>query len=335
MATQSLSNFRYNSNAQYLFSRTYSLALGAPGQTSAIQLSNLAYNSNGKTQPSAPFRISFDIDKNLFGSSPNKSKIEIWNLATQNRSKIKAGFLVQLQAGYRGLMDTIFLGNIASTGFKVERHGPDVVMSFECGEGESVIVMARFDKSYPAGTTLSQIISDVAAAMAVNSVVTDQGVGNGGLQGIPNFTYGRGLTVHGPCRETLDKLLKNFGLRWTIQNGNLVILPVAGTTNGERAILVSSGIMVDPASGISSFNPARATGLIGVPSVGQNFIAFKTLLNPNIKPGALAQLQCEDVSLNGFYKINRAKYVGDTHDAGKWHIECETTVAQPSQGNVL
>lgn len=323
--TQTISNFNYNPNAHYLFSRTYSMQIGAPNQTTALQFSNISVGTGPSSPPSSAFRVSFEIDKNMFGASPNKTKIEVWNLGYQNRSKIKPGYIIQLQAGYRGLMDTIFVGNVSAlAGVKNERHGPDVITSFECGEGESVIVMSRLDKSYPAGTTLAAIINDIAASMSVSSVVTDQGVSNGGFQGIPNVTYGRGYTAKGPCKDSLDFLLKNAGLRWTVQNGTLVILPLSSTTNPESAILVSSGITVDLASGISQFNPNKATGLIGVPSVGNNLISFKTLLNPKIKPGALVQLQCEDVTLNGFYKVNRARYVGDTHDATKWHIECET-----------
>jgi hypothetical protein len=334
VTSTTISNFNYTPGSS-LFNRTYSLAIGAPKQTQAIQFSNLDQTIQSPPVPSAAFRITFDIEKNLFGSSPNHAKIEIYNMQAQNRSKIRAGYVMQLRAGYRGLMDTIFMGNISMLGgIKNERKGPDIVTSFECGEGEAALVMGRLDKSYPAGTALQAILNDIVSAMELNGVVTDSSV-SGSIYSstIPTITYGRGFTAHGPCKDILTKLLKNSGYRWTVQDGNLYIVKIGTIINPAKAIVVASGVTVDPSSGVSRFDPGKATGLIGVPSVGQNFVSFSCLLNPNIKPGAYVQLICEDVTLNGFYKVNKAHYQGDTHD-NKWHIACETTLQAPQTKGV-
>lgn len=325
-APTTISNFVYNPSVQYLFGRTYALAIGAPRQTSALQYSNIDMIVNGQTLKASPLRIVFDIEKRLAGTS-NKSKIQIYNLSSQNRSKIKPGFLLQLQAGYRGLMDTIFVGNVDLHGAVSERKEGGIITSFECGEGESTIVMSRLDQAFPAGSTLQQVLEAVAKAMSVNSVVTDQGIGFGSVVGIPNQSYPRGITLQGSCKDSLDKITKNFGLRWGVNNGNLVIIP-AGSNIQQTAIVVSSGAVTDPATGLTKFDPTKATGLIGVPSVTMgNLTKFTTLLNPKIVPGALVQLKCEDTTLNGFYTIQTAHYEGDTHQ-NKWQINCEAAKAQ-------
>src|SRR5271166_3515083 len=108
--------FVFSPSAQYLFKRSYSVQIGPPNQTTALQ-----YGTIGT--PPSPLRIRFEIEKNLFGTSPNHSKIDIFNLSIQTRQAIKKGYLIQLKAGYNGLIGTIFTGNVFNT--KSDREGPD------------------------------------------------------------------------------------------------------------------------------------------------------------------------------------------------------------------
>jgi len=319
------SNPAFNPAQKYLFNRTYALLAGAPNQTSALQYANFPYVVNGIKLPASGLRVAFDIDKNMCGT-PNNSKIEIYNLSIDTRNKIQEGWIIQLLAGYQGLMDTIFTGNIAvNGGMKTERKGPDVILSIECGDGESAIAQAVFDKNYPPGSSLGQILQDIAGAMSLNNITNDVGIGAGIAIGIPNITYGRGMVVHGPCNVTLDTLLTPQGLRWSVINGNLNIIPVQ-STNGQAAIVVASGSIVDPSTGVAKFDIPKCTGMIGTPSkTGSTGIAkFTSLLNPKIVPGALVQLVCENTTVNGFYKILRAHFTGDSHE-NKWQVECECT----------
>lgn len=294
--------FVFNPNQQYLFKRSYSVSLGPPNQTSAV-----AYGTIGKNP--SPLRVRFDIDKNMCGSS-NKSKIEIFNLSTESRQAIKKGYLLQLQAGYNGLVENLFVGNVITP--TSTRNGADIITSLECGDGESSIIFAKLDKSYPAGVTLATILSDIAKAMGTTTSSNPAGVSAGIALGIPNVTYNKGFVAHGSCKDTLDKLVKPVGLEWTVQNGNLNIIPIS-LFDGKTAVLLSS-----------------ETGMIGVPSQNQFFTQFTSLLNPKLVPGALVQLKSENTSLNGFYKIRRAHYEGDSHDT-KWQVSCEAI----TQSNVV
>lgn len=288
--------FVYSPSQQYLFNRAYSLNIGPPGQSSALQ-----YGTVGDKP--APLRIRFDIDKNSIGSS-NKAKIELFNLTTQTRQAIKKGYVIQFQAGYNSLIDTLFIGNVINT--KSDREGPDIITSLECGDGESAITYAVLDKSYPAGTTLIQILQDTAKAMSLGNPTNPVGINSGIAVGIPNLVYNKGFLAHGPCKDTLEKLLIPQGLEWSIQNGNLNIIPITNYT-GQSAIVVSS-----------------ATGMIGVPSKNEFFLVFDHLLNPKLVPGALIQMVSTNVALNGFNKIKRSHFVGDSRDQ-KWQISCEAT----------
>lgn len=331
---QNFQDFTYNPNQQYLFRRAYSIAIGAPNQTTALFYANFSVpGPNGPQQPS-PLRISFDIEKTSVGA-PNHSKFQIYNLSTISRQGIKKGYLVQLQAGYNGLIQTLFTGNVAANGIKSERAADSsIITTLECGDGESAIVQAIINppKSYPSGTTLAQIIQDVADAMSIQNSSNPVGMNAGIAVGIPSVTYTRGITISGFCRDILDTLLKGQGLRWSVQNGNLDIVPLK-SYDQKKAIVVASGVVTDPNTGQSSFNAGNATGLIGVPSMNAGQLEFTSLLNPELVPNTLIQMISENTALNGFYKIVKAHYEGDTHEQ-KWQATCQC-IPMPNVGIVL
>jgi hypothetical protein len=299
----SLTNFSFSPSAQYLFNRAYAVNLAPPGQSAALQ-----YGTIGTTP--APLRVKFEVEKTIFGASPNHTKIEIYNLSTQSRSSIKKGYLVQLLAGYSTLKNkppligTIFTGNVYLA--KSDRHGPEIVTSLECLDGGSAITYAVLDKSYGPGATLVQILGDIATAMSVTTDSNPAGISAGVAVGIPAQVYNNGFVCKGPCKDSLDALLKPQGLEWSIQNGNLNIIPKTAY-DGNTAEVVS-----------------QDTGMIGVPSLNEYFVQFTSLLNPRLTPGALVQLISENTLLNGYYKIRKAKYTGDSHE-NTWQVACEAT----------
>lgn len=321
-----MTNAPINTNQQYLFGRAYTLALGAPYQTAAIQYSNFstpqinltgaAGNPSGvipsvKTpvqQSASPLKIRFDIDRNSVGSA-NKSKIELFNLSVQSRQNIKKGWLAQLQAGYKapinpinqnnssGFVGIIFQGNVMTSGLVSLRSASEIISTIECGDGEASIALSLFNNSYKTPVTLSQILTDMAVQMKLSGV-------NAGLSvGIPTVVYPN-RTFHGTIAESLTTLLKGQNLEWKIQNGSLNIIPISGY-NQEQAQIVSVN-----------------TGMIGVPSKNAGILQFSSLLNFKLSPGSAIQMVSENTALNGYYRIRRSHYEGDTHGE-KWQVTCE------------
>lgn len=278
-----------------LFGRRYSIAIGAPNQTAALQYGT-------ESNPPSPIRIKFDVDKP--SSSFSKAKIELYNLSTQSRQAIKKGYIVLIRAGYKGIVDQVFVGNVSPYGIGAKRNGPDIVTTLECGGGESAVVMSKLDKSYGAGTTILQILQDCATALHTENAINPEGINAGLAIGIPTVVFNKGFTARGPVSDTLDKILKPQGLEWSVQNGNLNIVPKT-SYNGQQAIVVSSD-----------------TGMIGVPSLNEGFVKFSHLLNPKLIPGALINLKSENTALNGFYRIRRSHFDADSHD-NKWGLDCE------------
>lgn len=270
---------------QFLFDRDW-----------AVTIADDVTKPGGKKYTS--IKVTFDIDKTSYFTS-NKAKIEIYNLTPNSQAQLKKGLQIRLDAGYKGLMETLFLGNMTIA--KTKRNGPDIITTIECGEGEKEIANSHFDKSYPAGTSTTAIITDVANAM---------GVDLGTVLGLTPVIYNSGTTFIGSCAKILNRLVRNQGLEWSVQNNALQIIPV-GSHNGDEAIEVS-----------------KATGMIGVPSQGADFVQFTSLLNPKIVPGAPILLKSDN--FNGVYKVRRGHYEGDSH-GDKWQVTTECVPIKATQ----
>lgn len=261
-----------------LFGRVWAVSVGLSGEV-------------GKKY--AGLRTVFEIDKTSTSSS-NKAKIKLYNLNPESRKEMqRKGLRIRLDAGYQGIVETLYLGEVVLGGNSSREGDRDIATLFECGDAESNLILAKFDKSYPVKTRYLQVVKDLAAALDVNI---------GTVIGIQEMVYNSGISFSGSVKGALDKLLKKQGLEWSIQNNYLQIIPVTAH-NGDEAQVISD-----------------STGLIGIPTNGNDSVNFTALLNPRLMPGAPVKLESENIS--GYFKVRRAKFEGDSH-GDKWQVACE------------
>jgi len=238
-------------------------------------------------------RIKFDIDKHN-ESNPNRSKIEIYNLAEATRSLFEDNTTrIVLQAGYPNTVATIFQGNITKARHKYDK--VDIITTVELGDGDNSYRTSRLDKGYPPGISISQILDDIADSMSmpVSSKI-----------GVPSFKYANALTLSGNSRDHLDTLTEKFLLEWTIQDEALQILPRnQGTDDG--IVLLS-----------------KSSGLINSPEKTDEGIEFESLLYPSMRPGR--RVQIDSKFIQGIYKIQKVRHVGDSL-SGRFRTKCEAS----------
>lgn len=146
----------------------------------------------------------------------------------------------------------------------------------------------------------------------------------GAAQGVAN-ALSRGKVLFGMARTYAADWARTNGLRWSIQNGELVAVPITGYRPGEAVILSST------------------TGLIGVPRATYGGVTVRALLNPLIRIGCLVQIAQADISqiayqryglsyakgaapsatpttAAGFYRVMQAEFVGDTRGQD-WYVD--------------
>lgn len=278
-----------------LFGRRWCVTLTSDVDTAVARYGNV-------DAAATPLRIVFDVTKNLL-SSPNRGVIQITNMSSANRSKLRPGLNVALEVGYQGPLQLLFYGRLLTV--KSERRISDVVTSLEIMDGDAAISTIPFDKPYPANSQTSQVINDIITLLAVPTAATPKGITSGPVSGLPSSNYSNGYTAHGSVRDTLNEICGTAGLEWSIQNNQMTIIPLNNHA-GATGRLIS-----------------KDTGMVGTPTFDGKLLTVSCLCDPLLVPGQTVMVIGQD-GINGVFKIRGGKWQGDS-SGDTWSVEIEAT----------
>lgn len=241
-------------------------------------------------------KIGFNIQKDISGV-PNSAVIEITNLSEGHRNAVgKELDDVTLEAGYMppeggSNVGIIFRGQMRDVEHR--REGPDIITTLTCGDGDQAIGRATISRTFPRGTKVESVIE------AINDEFAKQNIARGEWKGVGDLpTLTRPYSMCGSCSRELNRLGRTHGFYWSIQNGALEIIPGDGYLGG-----------------IAFLTPT--TGLIESPTITDNGVSAKALLNPEIRPNRRVRIESEMLKANGGggeYRVSTASYVGDNRD---------------------
>ena len=267
-----------------LFNRSVELQVGKPGEEGRVF---------------TDLRIEFDVDKSR-ESNANTGSISIYNLSQNSRNLINdEGQKYELRAGYSGLEDSPLVKILSSgdiSNVETVRNGPDIVTKFQIGEGIDALANKTLDKSYEEGTSVKTIVNDMADTLEV---------AKGAIKGLKDVVFNSGYSATGKIKDRLDELTKKQDLEWSIQNGELQIIPKDGSTD-EIAISLQETTGLLKAYRTKS-KTSKATDL-------KDVIRFECLLNPDIKIGRKLYIVSEINNIEDFVTVRRVKYMGDNKD---------------------
>lgn len=281
----------------YLFGRAYTMTLVDPK-------TGIGQAFGNQTSGQSALRISFEVKQGV-KDTPNHAKITAYNFNAATQKAVSGAYGIRLAAGYDNQAQTVFIGTLFKatsgrgdankTAVNTKRQGPDILTEMEATDGQDALLNSAFNRAYPKATPVSQIVSDVASAMglSVNATVGTAGRIIAGNQ-----------TLSGGCRQVLQVCLRPYGLEFNVLNNKLNIIAKGGHL-GTQAIVVSAH-----------------TGLLGVPSLSDEGATFDCLLNPQLVPGQLVQLTCQQAPAGAFFKVRSATFVGDTR-GDDWSVTCE------------
>lgn len=251
-------------------------------------------------------RVAFDITKTN-KKSANNAKVMIYNLNESNKSllKTKENLSLTLEVGY-GLnnVDLLFTGDIVRS--STQRSGADFISTIEVDDGDEALTTATLDKSYVAGTNEKTIIEDALQAMKDTGQVII-----GSIATLKDSIAQNGFTASGLASDIVNGLAKKQDHDFSVQDNETQLLK-ADKDTGEEAIVLtpSTGLIGSP-----------RIGLIGKEATKTDGIEFKALIQTTrFKPGRVAQIKSREV--DGFFKILKSKFTGDTH-APAWFVTCE------------
>lgn len=254
-------------------------------------------------------RMSFNIEKHL-GSEPNTCTISIFNLAQESRvSLCRKPLYIKIDAGYvdSGARN-LFTGDLRF-GNSIYKQ-PDWETKIQVSDGGRAYSNARTNRSFTSPVTIREVLKYAAGTM--NLVLPPEVEQSPELQA----ALANGISMHGPTRDILTRLLAPFNYHWSIQNGTLTILRDEQTLSNQ-AIVISpqNGLIGSPERAAPDKPPAG-----GVVAVSNNLetnaknsgseITFECNLYPELTPGGTVQLSSSDIS--GTFKLIQVNHVGDT-----------------------
>jgi hypothetical protein len=236
-------------------------------------------------------RIGFQVSKSL-RREPNTATIQIHNLSETTRGILEASESIPttLEAGYESGTFVIFRGDLRTA--RTERSGTNLITTVESGDGERAQRQSRVNTGFGPGTSLGSVLESVGKSMKVGVGNLVEQVKTKGFEGLGSI-FSEGVVVSGSAGNELTGLTRSAGLDWSIQDGNLQLLP-------RGSALPRAAVRLTP-----------QTGLIGAPSVDSkgNLKATGKMI-AGLFPGALVVVESERVT--GTYRIEKAQYSGDT-----------------------
>ena len=259
------------------YGRRYRLQIGE--ESSGITIENL--------------RVGFDFEKTI-KEKPNEGKFTIYNLNPDNRKRILSGEYqhIRFSLGYNELK-LVYQGKIVKSALK--RQQMDWVLNLECADGDTDYVKAYSALTLAAGSTDQDVIHKAAESFQETRIGT---VDYSRTRPLP-----RAKVLFGNTRDILNQVARNTDANWSIQDGELVVLP-------PDRVLDNEGVLIN-----------MQTGMIHSPEQTSDGLKLQCLINPSLKVGGLVKVNSIiDPVYNGEYKIVRVKYKGDSH-TDEWKNE--------------
>jgi hypothetical protein len=252
-----------------------------------VQIEDLVVDSGGEAN--AGIRIAFKVEK-TDEPKPNKLELNIYNLKQATRDRItKEHVNVDLEAGYAEDIGIIFKGDTRKPWHPKE--GSDIVTKVSAGDGEVALRGARFNQSFAPNTKLSDVLLSMVDKLGVNAQQAKERIKRGDFRGGLQV-FSNGFNYSGPLQNQFDQRMKEAGLEWSVQSGELQVLAKEETVQTTALRL------------------APDTGLIGSPERHKDTIKCHHVLIASVRPGQKVILDSRDFS--GVLKLKKVIYRGDT-----------------------
>lgn len=230
--------------------------------------------------------VTFSIRRRSDDTQANGA-IRIYNLSKTNEERIsERGLPVVLFAGYerpQSDITEIFRGDVVR--FERQRIGNDRISVVHVGNEvlrQNTVVLNR---TFRGPTSVRQIVRDL---------VRELGLPHGPIDDIPDITRFEDFPANGPVIDSLRTILKDANVRFYIDGGVVYFTSPGRPTRGPRLRFVIS----------------QESGMVGTPTVTDDGIRIRTLLDHRIYLGATVRVVSLGESV-GEYKVVEIEHSGD------------------------
>ena len=228
--------------------------------------------------------MSFDIDKTI-SKEPNPATFTLTNLSQSTRNLItdKKYNRILFNAGYQDDLRTLFVGYIDDV--ENRKEGTDITTLMTCSDGSKDYRDARVAVTVGKGATDQEIVKQTLGAMP--------STGNGKQEYSKERKLPRGKTLVGNARDVMTQVAKNQDADWSIQNGELLLLPKKNALANNEGFLIS-----------------EETGMIGSPQKVSDGLEVRCYLNNVMRVGQLCRVESMLAEYTGDFKITKLQMKG-------------------------
>jgi hypothetical protein len=258
-------------------------------------------------------RIRFKVEKTDSFFS-NKATIELLNLNDESKRFLETPKLsVRLDAGYDGRFPMLFFGDVTNCITAMEKgnnKGGDIVTTIEAGDGERSLTDSHIEISLGPRTTNRQAFQRILASLNMTTTT---------MKEFREITYTRGFQFCGRAREALDRIMREVGYTWSVQNGEIQAL-------GQKDNVGEVATIVQESTGLIDY-PKKGTSTSTEGSTEEYDWQFSNLLNADIAPGRLVKL-ISPITKTVLIRVSKANYEGDSQE-GEYKVTAEGFLASP------
>lgn len=309
--------------------RAYKLLIGSATNTIQKRTKNSAFKSTvdldtklGTTEKSSSnlyllqdHQITFSIKKDN-NKDPNQAEIVVYNLSEDTVNYINRGIrnnlAVALAVGYEGEeLVMVFKGTIqwvSDTFDSVDRK-----TTLHCLDGGINIAEARTSRSYPKGTKIKRVVTDL---------VKDLGTTEGNIHVDNDQTLSSATAMCGNTSHYLEHICKSIDHNVSIQDGSVYVTPRSQMSSARSAyISPETGLIGSPEPFHNDIKPTKkvtkSSKKAKKPTDG---VKFKCQMNGAILPEKTIWLKSRDY--DGPFKVVSVSHNGDK-EGKEWVTEVE------------
>jgi len=266
------------------------------------------------------FHISFTVSANR-NEEPNTATMTVFGLNFGTRNLLVTDSLVELYGGFKGLPSPsttstetrdnsesnlpplLFRGNLVKVQHSLVP-GQGWVSVFTCGDGEKNYKDTFFSKTYITGTDIGTILKDMANSFGLDTDLSR-------AKSLVGQKLLKAATYHGSGQQVLHQLTTDYGMVFWVTSGVLEVAEKGADRQFDsvRSVLIN-----------------KNTGLLTAPSITENGLKVKTLLNGSIKPNTIVTIESNQTavkvgqdkktnnyssSVNGVYIVDSLVHIGD------------------------
>lgn len=248
------------------------------------------------------FQIEFSVLKTI-GQEQNRIDCTIYGLSEERRQEIvNGGEVIQIEAGYAEGTEVLAIGDI--TRAVVENNPPEIRTVIEAGDGARALRNRKVHLSFEAGASVQRVLDRIAQELALGRKAT--GV-------VVSGSYREGVSFSGKAKDALDAVTRKAGVTWSIQDGDLQILPREEAAQGR-------GVLLSPQTGLIESPRQLDDETMGESRRSGAGYEVRSLLNPKIRPGEQLLLAAGEVG--GTYRVDTVEHKGSVR-GNDWYSVAE------------